>query len=55
MGERYFVHTHVARIMPERWLIKDVLEAAEGRWLVISAEEFEAFEAECRSRRTQVG
>lgn len=55
MGERYMVHTHVARIMPERWLIKDVLELAVGRWEEISAEEFAAFEQECIHRRTRVG
>lgn len=54
MGSKYWEYHHVARILPEQWLLRDVLNCSEGRWEEISAAEFEEFYGQCRQQRTLV-
>lgn len=47
MGSRWAMHELVARILPERNLIADLLDTEAGHALEISAHEYEAFLAKC--------
>ncbi|MGF1563868.1 MAG: hypothetical protein ACFCUH_00730 [Flavobacteriales bacterium] len=40
IGSKYLVHHLVARILPERVLISDMVENADGRWPRISAVDY---------------
>jgi hypothetical protein len=46
-GQRYTIHQVKASILPERLLIGDLLEAENGHYLKISADEFEQFRIYC--------
>jgi hypothetical protein len=55
MGSKYWVYHHVARILPEQWLLRDVIDCADGRWEPVSSTEFELFYEDCRQSRALAG
>ncbi len=40
LGEKCFVYRFKAKILPDRYLIKDMIALEGGRWLEISSEEY---------------
>lgn len=47
IGQKYILHEIVAKILPERMLIHDILHDEMGRYREISASEFKMLEAHC--------
>jgi hypothetical protein len=54
IGEKYTVHRLLARILPEKLLIADLLAADSGNYVKIGAEEFRQFEEYCEQKLTRV-
>lgn len=49
-GARLLEHEVHAKILPDRLLIQDVLGCEGGRWVEVSAADFEAWKSEFSSR-----
>jgi len=47
IGNKCFKHQFKAKILPDRYLIKDMIELIEGRWLEITGEEYESAAKKC--------
>jgi hypothetical protein len=47
LGKKCFVYKFRARILPDRYLIKDMIELEGGRWLEISPEEYNEVSQGC--------
>lgn len=52
IGARYTVHRLVAKILPERVLIQDILSNEGGRWNRISKEDYEAKKSFITQKKT---
>lgn len=47
LGKRCFVYKFVAKILPDRYLIKDMVELEGDRWIEITREEYELVAENC--------
>jgi len=47
LGKRCLVYTFKAKILPDRYLIKDMIELEGGRWIEISPEEYNEVSKGC--------
>lgn len=54
IGDKYMVHRLIARILPEKLLIADLLASDGSNYVRIGAEEFRAFEAYCEQQLSRV-
>lgn len=48
VGKNCFFHKFTAKILPDRYLIKDMLELSEGRWIEISESEYDSVYQSCK-------
>ena len=48
LGNNYWVHEFKAKILPDRYFIKDLIEMEGERWVEISAEDYNDFKNKCR-------
>lgn len=54
MGGKWWQNELIARILPERLTITDLLEARPGHAEVISAGDFETFYEDCRRSKVEI-
>ena len=54
VGSRYMIHTLEARILPERQLIRDIIDQLDGAYVEVTPSEYDAFEADCRNNRSRI-
>lgn len=47
LGKNYWVHKFDAKILPDRYFIKDLIEMEGGRWEEISEAAYVAFKKMC--------
>jgi len=47
IGKKCFKHQFKAKILPDRYLIKDMVELIEGRWLEITEAEYKTVMEKC--------
>ena len=47
LGSNYWIYTFVAKILPDRNFIKDMIEMEGGGWIEISADEYDRFKSNC--------
>jgi hypothetical protein len=55
VGEAFMIHTFKAKIHPDRILVIDMIEMADGAWIASSEEEFESKLAYCRKNLKEIG
>lgn len=48
IGKKCNVHQFTAKILPDRYLIKDMLEQKDNRWEEISEDEYESMFRNCK-------
>ena len=47
LGSNYWVYEFKAKILPDRYFIKDLIEMEGERWMDISAEVYNDFKSSC--------
>ena len=47
LGSNFWIYHFEAKILPDRYLIQDMIELEEGRWVSISENEYETFKNTC--------
>lgn len=47
LGANYWIYSFVAKILPDRNFIQDMIEMERGGWVEISAEEYDRFKIRC--------
>lgn len=47
MGSNYWIYSFVAKILPDRNFIKDMIEMEGGGWIEISERTYNAFKENC--------
>ena len=47
LGSNYWIYEFKAKILPDRYFIKDLIEMEGGRWVEISAEIYNDFKNNC--------
>jgi len=48
VGSRCLIHRFKATILPDRYLLQDMIEMLDGRWLLCDAETYESARQNCR-------
>ncbi len=48
LGSHYWVHHFEAKILPDRYLVLDIIARAGGRWEAISETEYDEFKLRCQ-------
>jgi hypothetical protein len=55
IGKYFRMEEFVAKIMPDRYLVSDMIDLSQGFWVSSSEEEYEAVLAHCRENLQKAG